>query len=174
MLLLEHLLLLLHLVLLIVRASVLLGCVGSILDLSEQRRVLGLDHLRDALETLARLVHVVLSDSVLVSDELFHRVFFGLLKAAAVELYVLVLNTLLEDQVGAPVEAHREEVMIARWVLDAVVDHLDQHRWIVSEAKLQAIRLLELIEAILVNPRSVINTRGSLLVFVEEEVVVVA
>lgn len=79
------------------------------------------------------MVHVVLGYSVLIGNELFDRVFLSLLKAAAEKLNVFVLNALLKDEVCTAVEAHCEEVVVASWVLDAVVDHLNQHRGIVAE-----------------------------------------
>jgi hypothetical protein len=69
----------------------------------------------------------------------------------------------LEKQIGTPVQAHRQNIFITNhrwslrnlllcWVLDTVIDHLDEHSRIVLEDDLQLLRLLQLLKFSLVNP----------------------
>ena len=50
------------------------------------------------------------------------------------------------------IEAHSEEVVVARWVLDTVVDHLNEHPGIVAEAQFEVICHFELLKAVVVDP----------------------
>lgn len=102
-----------HLVLLIVAAGVLHSGIGPVLDLGQKRRVLGLDQSCHVSEPLLSRALVVLGHLELVGYKVLHLVFIGLLEPAAVELYCLVLNALLEGEIGMALQAHHEDVLIA-------------------------------------------------------------
>jgi hypothetical protein len=53
-----------------------------------------------------------LSEFELIADHAPDTFLVCLLKPALVELYRLVLNTLLEKQIGTPVQAHRQNIFI--------------------------------------------------------------
>ena len=158
-----HLLLLLHVILCVVWPSIDLMSCCAILNLGQQRRILRFNDLSNFAETGVCKVLMELSELELIADHAPDTFLVCLLKLALVELYSFVLNTLLEEQIGTPVQPHRQYIFITNhrwllrklllcWVFDTVIDHLDEHSRIVLEADLQLLRLLELLKFSLVNP----------------------
>lgn len=84
----------------------------AILNLGQQRRILRFNDLSNFAETGVCKVLMELSELELIADHAPDTFLVCLLKLALVELYSFVLNTLLEEQIGTPVQPHRQYIFI--------------------------------------------------------------
>ena len=87
--------------------------IGTVLYLSEKRRVLGFNERGHIPKARVGCAHVVVGKTEFIRDKVPNFVFICLLKAALVELNRFVLYTLLEREICVALKAHSEHVLEA-------------------------------------------------------------
>mmetsp|Transcript_58612 Transcript_58612/g.181603 ORF Transcript_58612/g.181603 Transcript_58612/m.181603 type:complete len:209 (+) Transcript_58612:3-629(+) len=121
---------------------------GGALDLHQ-----GVDVLQPGLHQRQPALDTVVAEGDLLPHNLLRRGD----EIAGEELHKLVLHVLDKVEARTPVPLHDKHRQVAVWLLDAVVQHLDDHRRVVLEVDHQLLMLLHCPEALLIHPMRVVE-----------------